>query len=271
MSATIICVLVIVCFFLIARNARPAGDQQGDHFISGKRNNLAEKKQLTVSTYNVQTGKSLTGKRNINKSAEVITNADLVGIQEVYARSWLNRIGFDFGFGKAQTQALAEHSNFDWLFGATRRRWFREHRGNAVLSRLPISHWQIKMLPDYTNKSYRNMMVIHFSFAGQQCVFINTHLHTRKGREEQLAIVLEEFVKYRHVILVGDFNTQKCDLALENFLKNADAIDAIQVTNTCLGERIDWILVKGFAVVDGHSLPKGISDHPYYEINLELA
>lgn len=268
MSASAVILLLVIGLFLIARYARPACDQQGDHFIKGQQTaNNSEKNHLTVSTYNIQTGKSLTGKRDITKSAAVITNADIVGIQEVYASSWLNK----FGIGKSQSLHLAEHSGFDWLFGATRRRWFREHRGNAVLSRLPITKWQISMLPDYTNKSYRNMMTIHFSFAGQPCVFINTHLHTRKGRDEQLAIVLDAFKQYQRVILVGDFNTQKDDTGLAEFLNDADVVDAIKVANTCLGERIDWILVKGFNVVDGSCLPKGISDHPYYQVSLKLA
>lgn len=267
MSLGYLVVLVMLAIFLIARKAQPNKNQQGGR-LDPPNKNLTDKDTLTIATYNIQTGKSLTGKRNIELAAEVIANADIVGIQEVYAQSWLNKLGI----GISQTEALANKGKFASLFCATRRRWFREHRGNAFLSKLPIKSWHIKMLPDQSGKSYRNMTIVELTWQAETLHVINTHLHTRKGREEQLKIVLNEFTKYPRAILMGDFNSKPDELLLLELLKSNNIIDAIDKTQIepNPSQRIDWILTKGLKITNGRYLEKGISDHPYYEINLTI-
>lgn len=266
MLKLILC-LAALAFFSIARKAKPASDQNGQaldsRFMSTSK---PGKTSLNVASYNIQTGKSLAGKRDINASSKMLAEVDLAGVQEVYATSWLNRLGL----GQCQTHALAKRGNFGFLFCATRRRWFREHRGNALLSKLTVLNWQIKMLPDRSGKSYRNMTIAEISWQGQSFHFINTHLHTRDGREEQLAKVLDEFAKYPRAILLGDFNsnalTPLLNLALNDpLISDAISLAQLDLSNT---ERIDWILTKGFKVNNGEMLDKGVSDHPYYQVNL---
>jgi len=114
------------------------------------------------------------------------------------------------------------------------------------------------------------MTVARVHWQGQHFHFINTHLHTRGGREEQLVEVLREFAKYPRAILLGDFNTRQNSLVLENALRDIDISDAIYLAGLDQrnAERIDWILTKGFKVESGEMLEKGVSDHPYYQVAL---
>ncbi len=263
--ATLLLIAVVVAALAWARKAVPAGDKSGKALLDAHQA-VHEPNTLTVATYNIQTGKSEVGKRNILASAEVLKDVDLAGVQEVYAPSLLNLLGL----GVQQTEAIAKHGSFAWLFCATRRRWLREHRGNAILSKLPITQWRTEMLPDQSGKSFRNMTIVDVQWQGQTFCFINTHLHTRHGRAEQLKVVLREFAKHPRAILLGDFNSKADMPELANALKDVDVIDAIEMAGLDLNnrDRIDWILTKGFQVEHGKLLEKGVSDHPYYQVAL---
>lgn len=260
-------VLIIIAIFLVARMVHPGKPQRAEH-LNGNATPFIESDVLKVATFNVQTGKSLDGKRDINRSAQALSDADIVGVQEVYGAGWLNKLGV----GSSQTISLASPGGFAHLFAATRYRWFREQRGNLLLSKLATQNWHIEMLPDKSSKSPRNLTVAKFLWQGQQIAFINTHLHTGKGREQQLQSVLDEFAKHPRAILVGDFNSKPDTPLLLKALADPTIIDAIKEAGMDLENpnRIDWILSKGFKVMDGKMLEKGISDHPYYQVSLSL-
>lgn len=267
--AKIIVVIIVVALIAVARKSTSAAGKKGSSLISNSANLTHRDSQtgvLKVATYNIQTGKNLNGKRNLTASAEVVASADLIGVQEVYG------VGFDGALSlvSGQAERIASVGKFDWLFSASGRRWFREHRGNAILSKVPIDDWRVEMLPDQSGKSFRNMTVARVEWQGQSFHFINTHLHTRGGREEQLQIVLQEFAKYPRAILLGDFNSRASTTALANALKDLDITDAIAAAGLDLNnsDRIDWILTKGFRVEAGEMLEKGVSDHPYYQVSL---
>ncbi|MCH2189599.1 MAG: hypothetical protein MK188_01575 [Gammaproteobacteria bacterium] len=255
----------VIALIAWARKATPAGNKQGSSFNT-QNLEISETGVLKVASFNIQTGKSNHGVREISASANVLSKVDLAGVQEVYAPSLLNLMGI----GKQQTEVLSQAGKFAWVFNATRRRWLREHRGNAVLARIRTLNWRTEMLPDQSGKSYRNMTTCQFEWRGEKFHFINTHLHTRQGRKEQLEIVLREFAKYPRAILVGDFNTPQDAPELEQTLKDVEIIDAISIAklDSENEQRIDWILTKGFVVEGGARLEKGVSDHPYYEVHL---
>ena len=267
MSSELSILIIIVAIFLVARIVHPAKAQQGQG-LSGDSMPFFQADVLKVATFNVQTGKSLNGKRDIQKSAQALAGADIVGVQEVYAAGWLNKLGL----GSSQTDALANPGGFAHLFAATRYRWFREQRGNLLLSKLAVQNWRIEVLPDKSRKSPRNMTVASFNWQGQPIVFINTHLHTSKGRETQLQSVLEEFAKYPRAVLVGDFNSKRDTPLILEALADPTIVDAIQQAGLDLEnhDRIDWILSRGFKVIDGQMIDKGISDHPFYQVSLRL-
>ena len=269
MRILLLCVLIALVALALARKVKPATDQHGST-ITAPSNWPNEPAQLTVATFNIQTGKDIHGKRDIARAAEVIKSADIVGVQEVYATGWLNRVGL----GTPQTEALAQTGAFGHLFTATRLRWFRENRGNALLSKVPIKQWRAVMLPDQTGKSFRNMVIAKFIWQETEITLINTHLHTTRGREQQLATVLQEFAKHPRAILLGDFNSTRDTPLLAEFLQQNEAsvVDAIGRAGVDANDpkRIDWIFTKGFEIIDGSSLEKGVSDHPYYEVVLKL-
>jgi len=263
--------LFFITLFIIARKPRPVKDKKGTKINNAKLNtpeDTFDKSTLTVATFNIQTGKNTSGKRDISRSAEVIKNADLVGVQEVYTTNHLQAIGI----GTSQTKALADAGNFNWLPCASQTRWFREHRGNLILSKLPISDWKIKQLPSRPGKNYRNMTVSKVIWQGKPFHFINTHLQTRHGKEEQLELVLAEFSKYSKAILVGDFNARPNTAKLINLLENPDITDSLGVTNINPDEedRVDWILTKGFKIHHTKMVARGISDHPYYQATVSF-
>ena len=271
LGKSLLALLIALAFFLIAKKSLPIPDRSGKEIT--KPSTLlasAQEKLLKVATFNIQTGKSADGVRNINNAADLINDQHLVGIQEIYAPGWLNKLGLDMvGFGQSQLVELTKDKGFGYLLASTRRRWFREQRGNAVLSRLPIDQWRILNLPDYTGKSFRNMTIVDLMWQGVPIKFINTHLHTTKGREEQLEIVLAEFAKHPIAILVGDFNSRRDAQLLAKILEDPSVTDAISHANIDTQDpenRIDWILTKGFKVEHGKVVEKGISDHPYLSL-----
>lgn len=258
-------ILIIITFLLLAaRQSRPADNKVGHGVIGLVPSD--EPEYLNVATFNIQTGKTLAGRRELLGSAQAMAQADLVGVQEVYAPSLLNLVGV----GSSQTDTVARYGQFGAVFSATRRRWLREHRGNAILSKVPISDWRVEMLTDESGKSFRNMTIAKVQWQGRSFHFINTHLHTRGGRETQLIEVLQEFAKYPTAILLGDFNSRASTPALAQALKDVEISDAITLAHLDLSnsDRIDWILTKGFTVHDGAMLEKGVSDHPYYQVSL---
>ncbi len=256
----------VIAALIWARKATPAGNKAGNTLHTEYLTSKPTSNHFTVATFNIQTGKSNDGKRDISASAALLKDVDLAGIQEVYAPSLLNLLGH----GQQQTEHLAKRGGFAWLFCATRRRWLREHRGNALLSKLDVLNWQTTMLPDQSGKSYRNMTTATIEWQDETFVFINTHLHTRQGRAEQLQVVLQEFAKYPRAILVGDFNSTATMPELATALEDGLIDDAIKQAHidTDNAERIDWILTKGFKVEGGRMVEKGVSDHPFYEISL---
>lgn len=259
----ILSTILLITLFACAYKASPQGASAGEGIhppAKWKKPNTS----FTIGTYNIQTGKSLEGKRDITKSAEVIKNTDILGLQELYAASWLGK--------KSHAQTLAEHGGFGWLYAATRRRWFREHRGNALLSKFEVAEWYIEPLADFSGKSFRNLITAKLIIDQQPVWVLNTHLHTKHGREVQLKTVLQRFAQYPTAILLGDFNTKTDDPQLIELLKDKNVKDAVQISLPDIdhSQRIDWILTKGFDIKQGFYQEKGVSDHPFYAVELSL-
>ncbi len=266
-----IAVLFSLVVLLIARRALPAQDARGESFQQDYYNSAQSTHSSTtliVASYNIQTGKSNEGVRDIQRSAQALAGVDIAGVQEVYAPNWLNV----FGIGTSQIDALAKSGSFLYSLNPTVKRWFKDHRGNAILSKLPVDGWHTTMLPDWSRKSYRNFTVATMLWNDQPITFINTHLHTSKGQDQQLELVIQEFDKHSRVILTGDFNTRSDSTRLKSLIERSDVVDTIGQLglDPHESERIDWIITRGFKAINGRYAPRGISDHPYYEVELAL-
>jgi endonuclease/exonuclease/phosphatase family metal-dependent hydrolase len=86
-------------------------------------------------------------------------------------------------------------------------------------------------------------------------------------------MVLKEFRKYPNAILMGDFNCSHNTPEIQALLKESTASDAIAQLKLDPDpqQRIDWIITRGFTLLAGRYIPKGVSDHPYYQVTLKLA
>lgn len=261
MITTLIIVVGCLLLFYCAYKAKPATNQHGKQITPPEQWQQAGS-TFTIGTYNVQSGKDINGNRDIRRATKIIQTCDMVGIQEVHAATWLGQAS------QAQQLATGEGNSFGWLFAATRRRWFREHRGNAFLSSFPVKRWETRMLPDYSGKSFRNLVTLLLDINGTELAVLVTHLHTRQGREEQLKIVLEELQGYPHAVLLGDFNTRSDDPQLTALFEQTKCLDAISLTlpDYPHHDRIDWIICKGLKVENGIFEPAGVSDHPFFQI-----
>lgn len=200
--------------------------------------------------------------RDLSRAAKVVQAADLVALQEVHSDSW----------GANQAQQLAADLSVGWIFAPTLRRWRRNYRGNGLLTTMVVSHWQTYHLPNVEGRRFRVYTVARTTLGDTDISVLFTHLHTRKGREQQLKVVLEHFAHLPvPAVLVGDLNSKPGDAVLARYLP-VDHVDAISLV---LGgrdeaDRVDWILTRGLEITAGDSVGKGVSDHPYYWVEARV-
>lgn len=214
---------------------------------------------VRVATYNIHGSRGMDRSRDLSRTARVIQGADVAALQEVHA-DWRC----------SQAQSLGQMLAMGWLYTPTVRRWCCDHRGNALLSRFPIKHWQTYLLPNVAGRRYRNYTIAEIMLGEVVLSLLFTHLHTRGGRESQLRIVLKHFEGLPlPAMLMGDLNTRMDDPVLAQHLP-AGSTDAIR---SSLGDRdftgrVDCIITRGLKINDGGFTPPGASDHPYFWVDV---
>jgi endonuclease/exonuclease/phosphatase family metal-dependent hydrolase len=227
----------------------------------------AAKTCFRVATYNIHRGKGTDGIRDLDRTADVLRGADLVGLNEV--------AGPPFPGQNDQAQQLGEELDMGWLFAPNQRRWHMDHFGNGLLSRLPVGQWTSEPLAYDRDASHspRNLLVAQITVERQPVTLIVTHLDRGEIRVVQLKSVLDEFERYEPAILVGDFNTTIKDPLLVEFFADSNNVDAVEAAlgQTGDGARIDWIITRGLKVLAGGMEPVGVSDHPCYWVDVEVA
>jgi endonuclease/exonuclease/phosphatase family metal-dependent hydrolase len=257
---------VVLALGLLAWAAlpRPLASQRGGPVaLPSGASRPAEQSLLRVATYNIHGAKGLDGKRDLGRVGDVIRDAEVLALQEVH-EGWCR---------KNQARVLAKRHGLACLYAPTRQRWFRAHRGNALLSRFRITAWRREPLPHHGGgRRFRNFTVATVDFGGRALSILFTHLHTRAGREQQLQQVLDHFRTLSPAVLLGDLNTTPGDPLLTAFLAAGQADDALRGIASAPGaaERVDWILCRGLAVRASGSSPAGPSDHPYYWADVEI-
>ncbi|MDH3639217.1 MAG: endonuclease/exonuclease/phosphatase family protein [Gammaproteobacteria bacterium] len=259
----IICVGLLGACIAAAYVAHPSPAASGTEIHAPTRWSVPRRAVCRFGTYNVHSGKGTDGVRDIRRAAEVVRGVDVLALQELQAATHFRT--------RAQIEQLARILDLGWLFAPTRTRWFRDYRGNGLLSRFPATHWYREPLVDTSGHSFRVLTTVTVDFYGRTLWLLFTHLHPRLAREQQLATVLQRFSQYSPAILMGDLNTARDDPTLARALAQPDIVDAIR---SALGDRdplgrIDWILTKGLTVVSGGLTEVGISDHPYYWVDIE--
>lgn len=238
----------------------PLSAAQGREIRGIPARNETASRSFTIGTYNIHRGRGLDGKRNLSRIGRMIEGCDVVALQEAEGyglrnfRNQAYQLGHDYGY--------ATH------FSPTRRYFFFPHRGNALLTRLPVTYWQREPLSPTTGKAYRNLTTYTISFNGEIIHIINTHLSKPTEQIAPLRRVFEVFLSLERVVLVGDFNAHPSHPEMLELLKSGSN----DVTSMASQDpqRVDWILVRGLKVLWARYEPEGPSDHPFYLASLSL-
>ncbi len=260
--------LIIICLGLLgaliaaAYVAHPTPAASGTAIAAPPRWRVPQGPAVRFGTYNVHSGKGTDGVRNIRRAAEVVRGVDVLAVQELRAATHWGR--------PAQIEELAGTLELGWLFAPTRTRWFRDYRGIGLLSRFPATHWYREPLVDISGHSFRVLTTVAIDFFGDTLWVLCTHLHPRLARDQQLDTVLQRFAQYSPAILMGDLNVTREHPRLAELLATTEAVDAIHVAlgSADPSERIDWIIAKGLTVIGGGTTAVGVSDHPYYWVDI---
>lgn len=257
--------LCVALYAAYAGRRTPVGPQQGAGISWPGDVQPVPKSRFRVATYNIRRGKGLDGVRDLNRTAQVLRDADLIGLNEV--------AGPPFWGQADQVEQLARDLKIGWLFAPNQVRWHKYHFGNGLLSRLEAGRWTSEPLvyDRATPKSFRNRLMAEIMTGAQPITFIVTHIDRGQIRPVQLQSVLREFATYTPAVLVGDFNTTAADPVLVAFFADSNNLDAI---GQALGaaddkNRIDWIITRGLKVLSGGMEPPGVSDHPCYWVDVE--
>lgn len=221
---------------------------------------------VRVATFNIHGGKGDDGRRDLSRTAGALTGVDIAALQEIHNTWRLPR----------QHDDIATRLGLAALYAPCRSRWFRRHRGNALLSRYPVGEWTRLPLDYQPGQGYhfRNVTITRVELSRPTWVLF-THLNRNRGNEAQLEQVMSEFLKRSPAVLMGDFNMKRDHPALRSYLSRDDVADALGDT---LGDtldddspdRIDWILCRGMTPLRGGVMDNGASDHPLYWCDLVL-
>jgi len=228
---------------------------------------------LTVGTYNIRYGKGLKGLENppsLDQLAEVLASPilDVIAMNEVRKQVFSNT---------NQAEQIADILDQSWLYAMTAERYLAGRAGNALLSRYNIKYFKItplihreRQVNGYSqSKSPRNVIFALLDNGQADIALIVTHLDRGPLRIKQLEQVLSMFESHEHAILLGDLNTTQDQEQIARLLASG-AIDAVCAFKVECEPHIDWILTKGFEVLDNGSHPLGLSDHPQYWARLRL-
>ena len=257
LSIILLVVVVLLALFCAGRRRHSPVDA-GKSYQPGLDIEKLASDTIRVGTYNIHSGKGTDGVRDLNRIRAVISDSDLIGLQEVRA-----------GMDTNQASKLAGGSG--WIFVPTLRRWWYDYYGNALVSTLPVLRWQTWRLPNLHGRRFRSYTLAEVKWGASTMSVLFTHLHTREGRLQQLERVLEHFGHLPvPALLVGDLNSRSDDPVLRRHLP-PDATDALSHVRDVDEERVDWILARGLDVTGGGVSGPGPSDHPYYWVDVTLS
>ena len=176
--------------------------------------NLSEAGRLRVLTYNIHHGVGTDKQHDLERIAELINrlSPDLVALQEVDK-------GVKRTLGEDQPARLAELTGMEVVFVKNINHQGGEY-GNAVLSRLPVTHYINHALPKLYPDEQRGMLEVHVDADGQPIVFFATHFDYRGDDSERVASAqwFEQVVNKqpnRAVILAGDLNDRPDSRVIE--------------------------------------------------------
>jgi endonuclease/exonuclease/phosphatase family metal-dependent hydrolase len=267
--AAIVSILLLLSLLLhvfVAGQTHPVAPAIGDRVHPPNRWSNNRVARFRVATYNIHRGKGLDGVRDLKRTAAVLKWADIIGINEAAGPSF---------FGEPnQVAQLGRMLEMGWLFAANQYRWYHLYFGNGLLSRFEVTRWFNEPLiyNEASGRGLRNLITAQIPLGSKNITVMVTHLDRSPIRDAQLRYVIREFKQYQRVILMGDLNTSIDNPQLQALLEDNTVTDAI---DAALGDdrpkaKGDWIITRGFRVLDGGMIPTGVSDHPCFWVDLEI-
>lgn len=222
---------------------------------------------LRVATFNIHSGRGRDRRFDLARTAAVFsTPPDLLGLNEVRG-TWHESLGRDQG------AELGQRWGMQSAFVPTERRWWHDHFGNAILTRLPITQIHRLPLAGLRGKAFRTATLVQFEFQNRSVQLLSVHVDSQSDRERQLQAVLSLFTGLQApVILMGDLNSDREDPQLKSLLEWPDVVDPLKDAPGGARGRlpIDWILARGFRSRSGQFIDNEASDHPAAVAELEF-
>lgn len=196
---------------------------------------------------------------NLRRIAELVSQFDLVGLQELDAGSL--RSGF-----VDQTEFLARTAEFPHWYSQTNRPLgrFTQH-SNGFLSRMKAREVTEHRLPGRIPG--RGALMLRFGAPEEELVLVLLHLALgQRARLDQLDYIAEHIVDAEHVIVMGDLNCHSRSPELQHLCARTDLREPLHDLMTYPSWRparnIDHILVSpSLTVESAEVVDTAISDH----------
>jgi len=254
---------LVICYGWIRRPALPfVGDSLSTNtgqFESRVRSSLR------VASFNIRAGRGIDGDTDLIRTANLLGSFDVIGLNEVRGKL--------YGSPGNQAEELARILQLPWAFAPGERRFWHDSFGNALFSRVPISHYSMSPLPHRQWDGYRSVLHAKVRLDGAVVNLLITHIDRRdQDRATQFRAAAELFLSLAEpAILMGDLNTAGDDLLMQNLLQTSGVQDPIGDTATLPAkERIDWILTRGLQTLEAGAVSSAVSDHPLVWAHLVL-
>ncbi|MFQ5731158.1 MAG: endonuclease/exonuclease/phosphatase family protein [Planctomycetaceae bacterium] len=220
--------------------------------------------RFRIGSFNIHGGKNASGNYDLGRTAECLrrANLDVVGLYEVHGRFW----------GPDQAAELGAELGVASIFAATERRFWHDHFGNALLTRVALQQVHRIPLPCTQGRKYRNMLLTQFRVGDRTVHLLAAHVDRVKDRDVQLRQIFALFhALEKPAVLIGDLNSLDGDSLIAELAAQGDSRHALR---SCRKDwpklRVDWIFTRGLKTVGSACVDDGSSDHPLMWVELEL-
>ncbi|HEY0828433.1 MAG TPA: endonuclease/exonuclease/phosphatase family protein [Bacilli bacterium] len=219
----------------------------------------AEPLEVRVMTFNIRHGKGLNNKVNLERTSNVIkeANVDIVSLQEV--DRYLPRSGFNDQIGR-----LAKNLKMYWCFSLSVGRGLSQY-GNAILSKHPILEHHKIYLPGARERRSLLQATIQMGDNSRPLHVITTHLGVTAGeRKQQFPLILEKLSTIKGpAIFMGDLNMDSRDPLLKDMFPAWQKIHLNPPVSTFItGKEIDHIYLNCPVMsAKGWTISSEASDH----------
>lgn len=238
---------------------------------------ITDGQRLRLLSYNIQVGSTVNTYRqyltkswkhilpssermeNLSRIARMVSDYDLVGLQEVDAGSL--RSGFI-----NQTEYLADKARFPfWHHQTTRKIGRIAQHSNGFMSKFRPAEVYNHKLPGVIPG--RGALCARFGGKEESLIVIILHLALgKRSRIQQLSYISELAQEHKHIIIMGDMNCRSDSPEIKTLQQKVDLCEPVHDLHTFPSwspeRNIDHILVSPSLKVESiHVLNHTFSDH----------